>query len=41
MEYTLKLEHKFNDPTLNMSDMNMGLMAEYFTIGADDDVTLY
>ena len=40
MESTLKLEHKYNDPTLNMSDMNIELMWGYFTSMVDDDLRL-
>jgi len=39
MECTLKLEHHFNDPTLNMSDMNIELMRQYFTISVYDDLS--
>ena len=38
MEYTLKWEHKYNDPTLNLSDMNIELTRQYFTITVDDDL---
>lgn len=38
MEYTLKLEHKYNDPSLNLSDMNIELTRQYFTTTVDDDL---
>ena len=38
MEHTLKWEHKYNDPSLNLSDMNIELTRQYFTITVDDDL---
>ena len=41
MQSTLKFDHHFNDPTSNISDMNIELMKEYFTSSVDDDVQRY
>jgi len=38
MQYTLKMEHRYNDPSLNLSDMNIELARQYFTIHVDDDL---